>query len=64
MHVVPNLASHLILGGLAQKLDVADFAVSVEGIHEDAEASAWRSFFVIQLCEDPILRFCLRFESQ
>lgn len=58
-HVVPNLASCLILGGLAQELDVIDFAISVEGVHEDAQAPAWRSFFVIQLCEDPILRFCL-----
>ena len=59
----PNLAGHFILGRLTQELDVVDLAVSVKGVHEDAQAPAWRSFLVIQLCEDPIFRLCLQFEQ-
>lgn len=63
MHVVPNLASHLILGRLTQELDVVDFAIGVEGVHENAQAPAWGSFFVIQLCEDPIFGLGLHIEQ-
>ena len=60
---MPHLASHFILGRLAQELDVIDFAISVEGVHEDAQAPAWRSVFVIQLCEHPVLGLCLHLQS-
>ena len=54
-----NLASHLILGWLPQELDVINFAISIEGVHEDAEAPAGCGFLVIQLGEDTILRLSL-----
>lgn len=57
--VPPYLTSHFILGGLAQELDVSDLAIGVEGVHEDAEAPAWRRFFVVQICKDPIFGLCL-----
>ena len=60
---MPNLASHFILGRLAQELDVVDFAVSVKGVHEDAQAPAWRSLFVIQLGENPIFGLRLHIEQ-
>ena len=54
------LASHLILGGLSQELDVIHFAIRVEGVHEDAEAPAWCGVLVIELGEDTILGLCLQ----
>lgn len=57
--VLPYLTGHFILGGLAQKFDVSDLAIGVEGVHEDAEAPAWCSFFFLQICEDPVFGLCL-----
>ena len=62
-NVLPHLASHFILGRLAQKFDVSDLAISVERVHEDAQASAWLSFLVIEIGEDPIFGLCLHVQQ-
>ena len=59
-HAVYHLACDLILGGLPQKLDVVDLAITVEGVHENAEASAGCSVFVIKLGEHTIFWLCLQ----
>jgi len=54
------LACHLILRGLSQELDVVHFAIRVEGVHEDAEASARCGVLVVELGEDTIFGLCLQ----